>query len=78
MALKSVRKNSGGMNAFKDELETQIPTEESLDHKVAADEAKPLLVRIPAELHTKLKLEAVSKGFSMREIVEGMIAARYN
>jgi len=78
MALKSVKKNSGGMSAFKEELATQIPTEKNLEKKMADDETKPLLIRIPAALHTKLKLEAVSKGFSMREIVEGMIAARYN
>jgi len=78
MALKSVGKDTGGMNAFKEGLETQVPSAKNLEKKLDDNEQKALLIRIPAELHTKLKLEAVSKGFSMREIIEDMIAARYN
>jgi len=78
MAIKPSKMTSGGMSAFKKELEHKVPTTEGLESKAEDDETKALLIRIPAKLHTQLKLEAFSKGYSMREIVEGMIAARYN
>jgi len=76
MAIKSAKK-TGGMDAFAQELENQVPTAANLKQKKGDAETKALLVRIPVHLHTKLKLEAVQKGYSIREIVEDMINARY-
>jgi len=76
MAIKLAKK-TGGMEVFAEELESQIPTAANLKQKKSNSETKALLVRIPVYLHTKLKLEAVQKGYSIREIVEDMISARY-
>ena len=74
---KAVKHKTGGMSGFVKDLAVEIPSAEKLKQKKENKDEKALLVRIPVELHTKLKLECVQKGYSMREIVVEMINARY-
>jgi len=43
----------------------------------SGESLKRLNIELPEDVHKELKLEAVMKGVSMRQLVEEMLRARY-
>jgi len=66
---------SGGMGAAADAVASS--REKRRVRESSGEALKRLNIELPEDVHKELKLEAVMKGVSMRQLVEEMLQARY-
>ena len=76
--------NSGGLGDAVSRVSTQVHNRDvgvsQTKRRVresSGESLKRLNIELPEDVHQELKIEAVMKGVSMRQLVEEMLRARY-
>jgi len=76
--------NVGGLNDAVSKVSKRVYNQEIGDSEAkrrvresSGESLKRLNIELPEDVHKELKLEAVMKGVSMRQLVEEMLRARY-
>ena len=73
---------SAGMSNAVQRVSAQLDSDDGVASKRRVRESsgellKRLNIELPEDVHKELKIEAVMKGVSMRQLVEEMLRARY-
>jgi len=76
--------NVGGLNDAVNKVSKRVLDQDVGDSQVtrriresSGESLKRLNIELPEDVHKELKLEAVMKGVSMRQMVEEMLRGRY-
>jgi predicted HicB family RNase H-like nuclease len=76
--------NVGGLNDAVNKVSKRVLNQDVGNSQVtrriresSGESLKRLNIELPEDVHKELKLEAVMKGVSMRQLVEEMLRARY-
>jgi len=76
--------NAGGLSDAANKVSKRVHNQDIGDSQVkrrvresSGESLKRLNIELPEDVHKELKLEAVMKGVSMRQLVEEMLRARY-
>jgi len=76
--------NVGGLNDAVNKVSKRVLDQDVGNSQVtrriresSGESLKRLNIELPEDIHKELKLEAVMKGVSMRQLVEEMLRARY-
>jgi len=76
--------NVGGLNDAVNKVSKRVLDQDVGNSQVtrriresSGESLKRLNIELPEDVHKELKLEAVMKGVSMRQMVEEMLRARY-
>jgi len=76
--------NVGGLSDAVNKVSKRVLNQDIGDLQVtrriresSGESLKRLNIELPEDVHKELKLEAVMKGVSMRQLVEEMLRARY-
>lgn len=76
--------NVGGLSDAVNKVSQRVHNQDIGDSEVqrrvresSGEALKRLNIELPEDVHKELKLEAVMKGVSMRQLVEEMLRARY-